>query len=227
MSILIASINPKRLRCSIEVSRKTLSTIVFQITSSPKVKRMDVLISRTIGHCLSNYIFIRVNIKITSIYSWVVIKPLKVPEVLQSVFAFMKAKVSIGVCIAPGADIALFIVDINLWEKSVEISLGLCIIFVKTDIFPYCSTLSLAFKAVKIQCIIIESSNCICFSKSAYWPLPNNWSFIILTTLDLLQFSIIIASSWYHVSHWNWKPPSSIAAAKSLQSSLGLCRPGI
>ena len=40
-------------------------------------------------------------------------------------FAFSKAAVSVSACFAPGADTALFIEDVNLYNNSVKASLGL------------------------------------------------------------------------------------------------------
>jgi hypothetical protein len=71
--ILTASTNHKRLGILGKSPGRTYlhSFFFFQINLSPTVKT-DVLISRNIFHCLSNYIIIRVNIKINS-NSWMVI----------------------------------------------------------------------------------------------------------------------------------------------------------
>ena len=54
---------------------------------------------------------------------------------LHYAFAFSKAEVSFVACFASGADNALFIEDVNLYNESVQASLGLCIIFVNERLF--------------------------------------------------------------------------------------------
>jgi hypothetical protein len=92
---------------------------------------------------------------------------------LHSTFAYSKVKVSISTLFISGSDIAVFRAHINLCKKSVNVSLGLGIIFVNDiDHFTCSSTSSQALKTTEVYCTIIGSPNCIYCFKSTNGPSP-------------------------------------------------------
>lgn len=69
---------------------------------------------------------------------------------LQSAFAFQKLKFQFIPILPLDLILPHFIADINLCKKSVKVSPGLCIVFVKDiDLFPCSSILSQPLKATK------------------------------------------------------------------------------
>lgn len=61
-TLTTASTNLRRLRSFREASENALFTIHFQMTPTPTVKTIDIMISGIIGHCLFSYLLIRVDI---------------------------------------------------------------------------------------------------------------------------------------------------------------------
>ena len=131
--------------------------------------------------------------------------------------AFLKAKDSITIWLAPEFGIVLFTSKVNLHKKLVKVSVCLFVTLVNDSVlFPTSSVLSQVFKAATWHKARVWSSYRTCLYTLAWY--TRSWSWEISIPLALLCCSMVLALSFHQVLHCNWGPGSKTAVTKSLQS---------